>query len=215
MGVTVRNLLALFMLISSICGMQGATAEVRPAQSLGYLDYCPTQQLDRHRLCPYFFNNAFEPANRPDAVIFFRSRLNDLIRNTEDNLEASYRAHWFLSILIFGLAAWAALWALFRTQGALTVRGALALAALLISFGASFNYLNQFKTEFAAYRALATLRDEIDVELVLSARTGSKITADQLHAWLATYKTILTTHSAAYGETFKLPGLDIFGLLKG
>jgi hypothetical protein len=171
-----------------------------------FVEHCLTRntgEIDRYRLCERFFQNSFTQERFPDAAIFLRQRLIDLIPSYERAAWTAFQKFEYASYVILAAALGAALTA---TVAGIATRAMLgAVAAVLISALATFGFNTQFKSNFAAYRQLTTLRDGIEVALVDAARTNQSIEAGVLANWVREYAKIVDGHAESFGAAFTNP----------
>lgn len=176
----------------------------RPAYVEACLDK-NTGAIDRYRLCERFFQVSFEKSDFPDAALFLRQRLLDLIPSYESAAWSAFKIYQFMvfGIIFCGFGALVGAPLLGATIGKGLYFSALgaALLAALTAFG--FNV--QFRTNFSAYRELTTLRDRIDLELVQSAQARRAPDKAFVDTAFDEYGRIVNEHAKAYGASFSAP----------
>lgn len=208
----------LWVLVMLACGslserVSAETWNWGPGPKPVYLDICKTNDKadrDRDRICSKFIQSSYGDAALPEAALFLRERMSELIGNYEISARVAFRLYVLLVLIALTLAV-AGVVMMWR-HGDSTRRIAVVAAfgvVVLATLGA-FGFNVQFKAHFTAARKLTVEKDALDLALINAARVKGSVDAKSIDRATTEYRKIIAEHSALFGGALSPPAATIF-----
>ena len=174
-----------------------------------YVEKCkddrPVEERDRHRICSAYIQASFAQEALPDAALFLRERLIDLIGNYDD--AAKFAFDWYRTLVLatLVLAVVSIGWTWWKGVDAARLLVLSGISAVVIAALSAFGYNTQFKAHFTAARNLTVVKDNIELELISAAKGKRAFKEDLVKDSLKEYKAIVAKHVEDFGGALTPP----------
>lgn len=172
-----------------------------------YIEICNNNRpnRDRDRICSAYIQASFSQEALPDAALFLRERLIDLIGNYDDAAKDAFEGYQRLVIAALALAVLSAAWTWWKGVSTERLLVLSAISAVVLAALSAFGYNKQFKAHFTAARSLTVVKDNIEIALIAAAKDKQKIKESLIAESLDSYKEIVAKHVEDFGGAFTPP----------